>query len=653
MTERFNMLAKVASAHLLNEQIERKFGPNFLRSLTAQNIKMLNTYLSHIQGPITKSRENYKKLFMILDTFHDITEGSRSKSSSPGNENNVNSNSLASTGLYNYAKKFYIGKKQFSFSNFVDSDFIPLTNVNRQLFADIKTSEQMKRYLETIQSNPESERTWKMMIKNLVTINATKLVVMEGKFDDVKIEFLKEILILQQLSGNIIVIGNKYSLLSDPQYTLSDLRHIVNKNRLNICIDSVKYSKNNHYSNITGIKGINRDRFAVNVAQLADSANNEAKILTYIDDGTNNRPDIVEYIYGISRATSGLTSYLSTEYEKNGAIYPFSYRALFQCSSKQSNFTFNYFFITTAPYAPGNPIKTKDLTKPTISVNVERKKGKRTIRGTIDYFTDYIFVLITPNAAGNTIYNDYLKHIIINGPYIDDLDNMGAQNGFYGLDKVNPRKKNPTFHVQFDEKTKTIFTNIYRGPSVFEIGELYDTFYKKASQYPKSLNKQTPNIQKKIFNLVTDVKRSQDSAQIEMIKVLNSYMNSNISNQYFLLTQDLLCAANAVIDGINVIIESKGAHYIVFNNTKINGSVPKVTQSNVHNAFSKAHTAVLSPNVKRFLNILSLLPNENSKRILNNAIKIANNTYKNAGANRSSPLNIFANVVLNGSSKLN
>ena len=140
--------------------------------------------------------------------------------------------------------------------------------------------------------------------------------------------------------------------------------------------------------------------------------------------------------------------------------------------------------------------------------------------------------------------------------------------------------------------------------------------------------------QKQIFYLITDIKRSQDSAQIEMVKALNSELGSGIQGQYFVSTQDILCAAKALIEETNVVIESKGLHYIVFNHKELE-------RGTINSAFEKRNGAKLLPKASALFGLFKTLDSNQINNVLNHALKFAKNLEK-----KPNNMNLYTNILL-------
>ena len=363
----FNALVRVSGSELIRTRLRNilleRADPRLITYLNVMSNADLRLFSAFTEGIIDKSKTSYIKIFMILDTYHDIFEGARSKTNGTS----------ADIGLQNYAIALFGLDPKHPFPGFFEK-FIEPEELNIKTFADTPSPNQLNRFSaaaqESIRAGTLTANDWKQMVTTYAAINTTKFIG-HISFDQAKSSFLREVILLQQLAGKVMVIGNKFSTESDPQFTLSDIKKIVVKNGFKLCVDTNRYAKTGSI-NIVGMTSVPQNNIAVNVTQLADSATTETPThITYID-GTSDQ-EMMNYIK--EKYKDVLLFELP---DKPGDQIP--YRAIPQCESKQLHFTFQYYFITTDMFK-GHSVQVKDISKASHTYNIAiEKRGKKVIQ---------------------------------------------------------------------------------------------------------------------------------------------------------------------------------------------------------------------------------------------------------------------------------
>lgn len=188
----------------------------------------------------------------------------------------------------------------------------------------------------------------------------------------------------------------------------------------------------------------------------------------------------------------------------------------------------------------------------------------------------------------------YIKYIITNAP-----------NNIIKGERIP--KTNQIMY--FDINTKTLYCKKPTGPSVNELGTLGLWLRQLKTIDGKMYVHKT--YYKILLLLLMDIKRSQDSSQIDMIKKLNKNTNTNMRpptnpTVHFLLTNDLLCVSKSLIENSNVILESQG-NYFVFMRSDYRHLVPRFRRtilSNIKNALNSGQ--VTRKNVRKVVNNVSM-----------------------------------------------
>jgi hypothetical protein len=339
---------------------------------------------------------------------------------------------------------------------------------------------------------------------------------------DFKHAFVQYIMLMKHTSGDLLVIGDPFKPGStgSSSMTRDTIKYIVKNEKLLIAIDSVAYSK--HKMNMVGSYGLSSRHLINTPAQLADSAN-----LAVQSDVT----------YIVNAMKTGFT-YIND-------LFKIKYVYHFQCKNEQVYQTFEYYY--AVPYVSRN------------TANGELKT----------HVVDGSFVVVKIRPKKST--NSFVKTMIIGD-----------------LKRIPPSFTRVVRNIYYDKKTQIIYCKRYTGLSVNELAYIYCIhtrsrcvkpmlrFLQKYSQKNKindaikmykPLVFKTSSLRKSFLHIMTDIKRSQDTTQIDMINAINTIKTEK--NRYFLMTHDILCASKAMLENCNVMIENKGAHYIVTNNKKV------------------------------------------------------------------------------------
>lgn len=510
---------------------------------------------SLLQNKIEREKQNYLSIFNAVDTYHDINE-----------------DSSRDENLKKFAKAIF-GISQFTLDNFVNSFLGKSWKNVLGIARNSPSATQINSILSVVQKSPSNSISGIVeILAQIVRTNTAKPTM--PSIQIYKYEFLKNLLLFQQLSGNIYIVGQKFCSQTDCQITLVRLANIIRKLNLKICIDAVKYSKSG-YINLSGVNGISSRYLITNPVQIADSANTQSfSTLIYINSVYNDQ------------SIKDVANYLMTLKWLN---FSSTYQIHKQCESIQKYHKFTYFFVTRTPLS-------EFYSKPSYI-------SKKRYNPNIDMFVVKIDPLpFASEAAKKMSFN--VKYIIISQK---DLDFTG---------EYVPLNNDQNENVIYSYTDQCILSRILRGPSVSEIGDLCDSLQTATISNTSSIK--IINNENKLYalNLFCDIKRSQDSAQIEMVKNLNSL---DPQKSYFFMTQDLLCASKALIENVNLIIENKGTHFMC-----VDISNSKNNMQNIQTKYAINDRAKYNK-LQAVYKVLNALPVSHQNDLIRNLLKIVKN----------------------------
>jgi hypothetical protein len=468
--------------------------------------------------------------------------------------------------LKKFAKNVLKINTQINLGSFVEK-FLSVSPEIQQVFRNSPTTLQLNKITSEISTRDKTQLINGVvnLAISLIRIDSTKPKI--PSIHNYKYDYLKNLSIFQQLSGNVHLVGQQFCGDTDCQFSLLRLSHFIKKIKLKICIDAVKYGKTN-YVNLSGFNSSIPSKYIVtNPAQIADSANTQTfSNITYVINMPINSNSV-------------------NNMKKRFPYIDSSYQIYKQCVSIQKEHIFTYYFVTLGT----NRVTTQNG-------NIRVKCFNRR--------SDMIIIEVKPIIRSGLVFN--VEYIVIS---------EGISNNYETIGDYHPLNDSKTENVLYSYSKKSIFCNILRGPSIMELGHLCFLFQHtniNSNSKTKVINNSN---QLYALNLFCDIKRSQDSAQIEMVKNLNI---NHVDKPFFIMTQDILCATKALIENVNVIIENKGIHYVF-----VDISGENINKNKVRQKYSLDQRAKLK-NLQRIYNVLNMIPGVKHNALLTNLKSVAN-----------------------------
>lgn len=155
--------------------------------------------------------------------------------------------------------------------------------------------------------------------------------------------------------------------------------------------------------------------------------------------------------------------------------------------------------------------------------------------------------------------NGFLTNLKTINTYNDELLDMGLKT-LYHIAATNRKKPYPPFDEESTDKDVFKIQGFKSG--LIGIGNLV--------KYKIEKDNVNPNLKKDNWKIILDIKRAGDSSQISFVKKQNK--------EIFLVTQDILCVALSIVEGINVSWNDGGDFYHFLQNktySSINKIMPK------------------------------------------------------------------------------